>query len=104
MINSIVISGIVGKKEVKEYNGAKFVVLRIAVNDGFGENKLTYWFTVKVNAPHMSNYVETFVNVGDLMFVRGKMVNKMIDIEGRETAYWQLIAEQVELVRQKKSE
>jgi single-strand DNA-binding protein len=92
MINIAIIQGRVGKKDTKMLsNGSEVTVLSVATNKRFKDaqgnpKEQTTWHNVSCFAK-LCDIASKYVNVGDLVFIRGEIQNKKIEIGEKSGQY-----------------
>lgn len=92
MINEAILVGNVGKKDTKTLkNGTDITVLSIATTtkymDSSGEKQTrTTWHNVNCFSK-LSDIASKYVNVGDLIYIRGEINNKKVEAGERAGQY-----------------
>lgn len=92
MINEAILVGHVGKKETKKLkNGGDLTVISIATSNKFkdssGEKQIrTTWHNVNCFSK-LGEIAAKYVHVGDLIYIRGEILNKKIETGERAGQY-----------------
>ena len=100
-LNQVNLMGHVGKEPEMKYsaNGNAVLTFSIAVNSGWGDNKRTDWIDC-VMFGNRAESVSEFIGKGDPLFVSGSIqINDWQDKEGNKRRGFNIVVNQVELLR-----
>ena len=92
-------TGRLGKDVELRYtqSGKAFATFSLAVDDGYGENRKTYWFSVVV----WDKLAETCANSlkkGSKVLVDGKLTSRTSEKDGKKQTFWDIVAFSVEFL------
>ena len=98
-MNIVLISGNLGRDPESRFttSGKKVVNFSIAVNDGYGENKKTYWFDV-VTWEKTADSVEEYLSKGSKVLVEGRLQVRTYEKDGKTVYKTEIIAYRVEFL------
>ena len=103
MINTAILLGRVGKKETKQLkDGKQLTLLSIAttkyIRDAQGGGKEeTTWHNCNCFAK-ISDYADKYINVGDVVFVEGDILNRKVQQQDREVYMYSVHINKLKLV------
>lgn len=109
ILNKIQLTGRVGKLTPQEYEGRRFVTIRIGVPDKYNkqdQKSESTWFNIVVNG-RTAEFAEKYVGIGDYIYVEGRLADrKYADAQGVEKTTWNVYANELMIVakKQEKSE
>jgi len=89
MINKAILMGRIGSKKYKQSkNGSYFLILSIATNKKYIdfkglETKVTQWHNIHF-FNNLTEIVNKYANVGDLIYVEGEITSKKIEENGKQ--------------------
>lgn len=93
-MNKAIFIGNVGKDpEVKDAGGKRVAKFSVAVSDGFGDKKKTYWLNV-IAWQKLAEVVEKYLKKGSKVLVEGRITTR--DYEGK--TYTDIVAEKLEFL------
>ena len=85
-------------------NGKKVLSNKIAVEDGYGEHKKTYFFNF-VAWEHNANFLESYATKGDKICIHGVLTEReYLNKEGNKQFITEIIVSHVELMTKKHSD
>lgn len=94
--NSCTISGHLGQDPAIRQAGQKKVAnLRVAVSDGYGEQKKTHWLDV-VAWEKQADFAERFLRKGDGVLVEGRLQTREFESGGQKRVVVEIVARNVE--------
>lgn len=105
MINSVVLSGRLTKDiEVKQTPSGKNVcTFSLATDDGFGDNKQTYFHNYVAWEKRADN-LSKYAHKGDLLTIKGKLTSRSYDNKGTKVFVTEILVEDFQLPAKTKEE
>jgi single-strand DNA-binding protein len=94
-MNKVFLTGNVGKEPVirTTANGKKVAQFTLAVSDGYGDNKQTYWHNIVAWAGQ-AEFVEKYVDKGTRLLITGKLTSRSYDAkDGTKKYITEVVAE-----------
>ena len=83
--------------------GVSVLTTNIAVEDGYGENKKTY-FTNVVIWKHTAEYISKYAKKGDKLVVEGRLTIRDYEKDDGKRYVTEIVADKVELYSKNKSD
>lgn len=105
-LNKVFQTGRLGKEVDLRYTpaGKAVAVFEIAVNDGFGDNKKTYWFKV-IAWEKLAEACAEYLKKGSKCLVEGKLTNRNYETQdGQKRHVTEIVALSVQFLDGKKTE
>lgn len=104
-VNKVLLSGrMVADPELRHTGtGTAVVTTRIAVDDGFGENKKTYFPNIVI-WKHTAEYIAKYGKKGDMLVVDGRLTIRDYEKDGSKIYVTEIVAEKVELFTSNRSD
>lgn len=105
-LNKVFQTGRLGKEVDLRYTpaGKAVAVFEIAVNDGFGDNKKTYWFKV-IAWEKLAEACAEYLKKGSKCLVEGKLTNRNYETQdGQKRHVTEIVALSVQFLDDKKTE
>lgn len=98
-MNIVIVSGNLGRDPESRVttNGKKVVNFSLAVNDGYGENRKTYWFDV-VSWDKTADSVESYLSKGSKVLVEGRLQVRTYEKDGKTIYKTEIVAYRVEFL------
>lgn len=99
-MNNVVLTGRLGQDVELKYttNGQTVANLRLATNEGFGDNRKTYWFDVVAWAK-TAEIAAKYLQKGSLVAIEGKLqVREYEDKSGNKKKVYEVIARNIEFL------
>ena len=98
-MNIVILSGNLGRDPESRFttSGKKVVNFSLAVNDGYGENKKTYWIDI-VCWDKQADTVEEYLSKGSKVLVEGRMQVRTYEKDGKTIYKTEVVAYRVEFL------
>jgi single-strand DNA-binding protein len=98
-MNKVIELGRLGKDVELRYtqSGKAFATFSLAVDDGFGENKKTYWLSVVV-WDKLAERCANSLHKGSKVLVEGKLTTRTTEKDGKKSTFWDIVAFGVEFL------
>lgn len=104
-MNKVIISGRLGKDIELRYTqqGKPFGTFSLAVDDGYGDKKKTYWLNVVV-WDKLAETCSKSLAKGSKALIEGKLTTRQYEKDGKKLQAWDIVAHSVEFLDGKKKE
>lgn len=98
-MNKVIELGRLGKDVELRYtqSGKAFATFSLAVDDGYGENKKTYWFSVVV-WDKLAERCANALKKGSKVLVEGKLTTRTSEKDGKKQTFWDIVGFSVEFL------
>jgi len=92
-------TGRLGKDVELRYtqSGKAFATFTMAVDDGYGESKKTYWFSVVV-WDKLAERCANSLKKGSKVLVEGKLTTRTSEKDGKKQTFWDIVGFSVEFL------
>ena len=101
-MNKVVVTGRWTKDiELKQHSSYFLAKSTIAIDDGFGEKKVTYFFDVDIWGKQAEN-VKKFSGKGRKVLIEGRLRQESYEKEGQKKTVVKIVAESIEFLDQPK--
>lgn len=98
-MNKVIELGRLGKDVELRYtqSGKAFATFSLAVDDGYGENKKTYWLSIVV-WDKLAERCANSLHKGSKVLVEGKLTTRTTEKDGKKSTFWDIVAFTVEFL------
>lgn len=98
-MNKVIELGRLGKDVELRYtqSGKAFATFNMAVDDGYGDNKKTYWFSVVV-WDKLAERCANSLKKGSKVLVEGKLTTRTSEKDGKKQTFWDIVGFSVEFL------
>ena len=98
-MNKVIELGRLGKDVELRYtqSGKAFATFTMAVDDGYGDNKKTYWFSVVV-WDKLAERCANSLKKGSKVLVDGKLTTRTYEKDGKKNTAWDIVGFSVEFL------
>lgn len=96
-MNTVILTGRLGRDpEISQTrNGKTQAKFSLAVDDGWGENKRTFWFPIVVFGK-TAEFAGKYLHKGSKVLISGKVESREYEKDGERRKYFGIVAFQVE--------
>jgi single-strand DNA-binding protein len=98
-MNKVIELGRLGKDVELRYtqSGKAFATFTMAVDDGYGENKKTYWLSIVV-WDKLAERCANSLHKGSKVLVEGKLTTRTAEKDGKKSTFWDIVGFGVEFL------